>query len=154
VAADAGRSPQPPFSVAFGPARLHFALGLMNVPLLFRGFGVLFAIWFFLSASTSWHEPWPKEALGYVLPALLLVLCTVICIPFSRLRNARAFGILVSAYAVAFLGFVGIHAWSGFHQMGTPGFFFHIILVAPVALLLFVQLSCILYSWSRRKHEP
>jgi hypothetical protein len=126
----------------------------MNVPLLFRGFGVLFAIGFFLSASTWWREPWPKEALGYVLPALLLVLSALICIPFSRLRNARAFGILVSAYAVAFVSFIGIQAWLGFHQMGTPGFFFHIILVAPVALLLFVQLPCIFYSWRRRKHQP
>jgi hypothetical protein len=126
----------------------------MNIPLLFRGFGVLFAIVFFLNAPTWWREPWPEDIIGYVLPGLLLMLSALICIPFSRIRSVRFFWALVTTYATAFLAVVAVHAWSAFHEIGTPKFFFHFLLVGPVVLLLLVQLPCILYSWRHRKHEP
>jgi len=128
-------------------------LELINIPLLFRGFGVLFAIAFFMHASTWWREPWPREILGYVLPALMLAVSGFTCVPFSRIRNRRVFWTLFSVYAAAFLGFVAIQTGFAIHELGTPSFSANFILIVPVALLLFVQFPCILCSLRKRDCE-
>jgi hypothetical protein len=134
--------------------RVSFAmLELVNIPLLFRGFGVLFAIAFFLQASTCGREPWPKDVLGFVLPALMLVLSGLTCVPFSRIRSRRIFWTLFSVYAAAFLGFVAIQTGFAIRELGTPSFRINFILIVPVALLLFVQFPCILYSLRKRGRE-
>ena len=125
-------------------------LELVNIPLLFRGFGVLFTIYGLLDASTY---PWPKDPLGYVLSAPMFALGCLTCLPFSRIRNRRLFWILFSTYATAFLGWVAIQAGFAIREFGTPSFRINFILIVPVALLLFLQFPCILCSLRKRSCE-
>ena len=122
-------------------------LELINIPLLFRGFGVLFAMTHLLSAGPSSLEPLPKDIWGYILRGLLLILAALICVPFSRIRDARKFWILFSGYAAALLAYLSIQIWFGIQEIGTPGFTFSLICIAPIALLLLIQLPCMLHAW-------
>jgi len=127
---------------------------VMNVPLLVRGFGLLLAIAFFLSASTWAREPWPKDALGYILPGLMLLMCGLICVPFARVRNRVVFWTLFGVFGAVFLVFVAIQGWLAVHQFGTAAFRLGLITVIPVTLLLVAQFPCIIYTWFHRQHEP